>query len=150
MTRPLSGEELGEHIKDALPAAVESWDGQVLWIKPEAVLEVCRHMKEAVGLEFDYLSAISAVDYVEYFEMVYRLTSMVHNQSAILKAKLYGREDLALPSVVSVWQGADLQEREVWDLMGIAFTGHPNLKRVMLWEGFPGHPLRKDFLEQPR
>ena len=75
---------------------------------------------------------------------------MVHNQSAILKAKLYGREDLALPSVVSVWQGADLQEREVWDLMGIAFTGHPNLKRVMLWEGFPGHPLRKDFLEQPR
>ena len=150
MTRAFSGEELRERIKDAFPAAVEAWDDQVLWIKPEAVLEVCRHLKEGSGLEFDYLSAISAVDYVEYFEVVYRLISMVHNRSAILKAKLYGREELALPSVVSVWQGADLQEREIWDLMGISFTGHPNLKRVMLWEGFPGHPLRKDFLEQPR
>ena len=51
-----------------------------------------------------------------------------------------------MASVVSVWQGADLQEREIWDLMGVRFDGHPNLKRVLLWEGFPGHPLRKDFL----
>ena len=150
MTRPLSGEELERHIRSAFPQAVEAWEDQVLWIKPEAVLEVCTYLKEGVGLEFDYLSAISAVDYVEYFEVVYHLTSMVHNHSAILKAKIYGRGDLAVPSVVSVWQGADLQEREVWDLMGVAFTGHPNLKRVMLWEGFPGHPLRKDFFEQPR
>ena len=150
MTRPLSGEELGRHIKGAFPEAVEAWEDQVLWVKPEAVLEVCRYLKERPGLEFNYLSAISAVDYIEYFEMIYHLTSMVHNHSAILKARIYGREDLAVPSVVNVWQGADLQEREVWDLMGVAFTGHPNLKRVMLWEGFPGHPLRKDFLEQPR
>ena len=51
-----------------------------------------------------------------------------------------------MSSVFSVWKGADLQEREVWDLMGIRFDGHPNMKRVMLWEGFDGHPLRKDFL----
>ena len=60
--------------------------------------------------------------------------------------RLYGREEPELPSVISVWRGADLQEREVWDLMGIRFEGHPNMKRIMLWERFPGHPHRKDFL----
>ena len=150
MTKPLSGEDLGRHIQVAFPEAVETWQGYVPWIKPESVLDVCRLLKETPGLEFNLLNAISAVDYVEYFEMVYHLTSTIHNQSAILKAKIYGRENLAVPSVVNVWQGADLQEREVWDLMGIAFTGHYNLKRVMLWEGFPGHPLQKDFLEEPR
>jgi len=52
----------------------------------------------------------------------------------------------SVPSLVSIWSGADYQEREVWDLMGIRFDGHPNHKRIMLWEGFPGHPLRKDYV----
>jgi NADH-quinone oxidoreductase subunit C len=77
--------------------------------------------------------------------VIYQLTSFPHNHSATIKARVYGREGPELPSVTSLWQGADLQEREIWDLMGIRFTGHPNLKRVLLWEGFPGHPLRKDF-----
>ncbi len=58
-------------------------------------------------------------------------------------------DDPVVPSVIGVWQGADLQEREVYDLMGIAFSGHPDLKRIFLWDGFPGHPLRKDFLALP-
>ena len=149
MTRALSGEELASHVRNALPDAVESWWKEYLWIDPEAILEVCRYLKETPGLEFNFLSAVSAVDYVEYFEVVYHLTSMIHNHSVTLKAKVYGREDPCVPSVMSLWQGADLQEREVWDLMGIRFDGHYNLKRVMLWEGFPGHPLRKDFLEPP-
>ena len=149
MTRALSGEELASHVRNVLPDAVESWWNEYLWIDPETILEVCRYLKETPGLEFNFLSSVSAVDYVEYFEVVYHLTSMIHNHSFTLKAKIYGREDPCLPSVVSLWQGADLQEREVWDLMGIRFGGHYNLKRVMLWEGFPGHPLRKDFLEPP-
>ena len=72
---------------------------------------------------------------------------MQNNTSVVIKSKVFGREELSAPSVISVWQGADLQEREIWDLMGIHFEGHPNMKRVLLWEGFPGHPLRKDFLE---
>ncbi len=55
------------------------------------------------------------------------------------------REEPEVPSVVSLWPGADWQEREVWDLMGIRFSGHPNLTRILMWEGFEGHPLRKDF-----
>jgi NADH:ubiquinone oxidoreductase subunit C len=83
---------------------------------------------------------------VEYFELVYHLLSMRNNTSAVIKSKIFGREELSVPSVFSIWQGADLQEREIWDLMGIRFDGHPNMKRVLLWEGFPGHPLRKDYL----
>ena len=86
------------------------------------------------------------MDYVEYFEMVYHLLSLRRNSSLVVKSRVAGREDPAVSSVYSIWKGADLQEREVWDLMGIRFDGHPNMKRVMLWEGFPGHPLRKDFL----
>jgi len=63
----------------------------------------------------------------------------------VLKARLYDREDPLLPSLTPIWRGADLQEREVYDLMGIKFSGHPNLKRVLLWQGFQGYPLRKDF-----
>ena len=71
---------------------------------------------------------------------------MKKNQSAIFKVRLWGRDSLEIPSVVDVWEGANLQEREIYDLMGVEFTNHPNMKRVFLWEGFPGHPLRKDFL----
>jgi NADH:ubiquinone oxidoreductase subunit C len=92
------------------------------------------------------LTAISAVDYVEYFELVYHLLSMRRNHKLVVKSRVFGREDLSAPSVIDVWQGADLQEREIWDLMGIRFEGHPNMKRILLWEGFPGHPLRKDFV----
>ena len=74
------------------------------------------------------------------------LNSLEHNHSLVLKARCHDREDPALPSVVGLWQGADFQEREIYDLMGIRFEGRQNLKRIFLWEGFQGHPLRKDYL----
>ena len=150
MIRPMSGEELGKHVQVILPLAVEQWDDLNLWVKPESVLDTCRFLKEAQGLEFDLLNSISAVDYVEQFELVYHLTSTLHKHSAVLKTKVFDRATPTVPSVVSVGQGADFQEREIWDLMGVTFPGHPNLKRIMLWEGFQGHPLRRDYLEPPR
>ena len=71
---------------------------------------------------------------------------MKKNQSLVLKLKCFGRDEPVVDSVIDIWKGADLQEREIWDLMGITFEGHPNLKRILLWEGFDGHPLRKDYL----
>ncbi len=150
MIRPMSGEELGRSLRTAISEAVEGWDGLDLWVRPGAVLETCRYLKETPDLQFDLLNAISAVDYVDHFEMVYHLTSTVHHHSAVLKVRLIGRDGLSVSSVIDVWQGADFQEREIWDLMGINFTGHPNMKRIMLWEGFSGHPLRRDYLEAPR
>lgn len=146
MTRPLSANELALQVEGAVPGAVVESRGNDLWVRPERILEVCRFLKGTPGLDFDYLVAITGVDYIEYFEIVYHLVSLRHNHSAVLKTRLYGREEPTLPSLVSLWQGADLQEREVYDLMGVRFAGHPNLKRILTWEGFPGHPLRKDHL----
>ena len=136
---------MAQRLRERLPDAVEEWDNLSVWVSPQRIAEVAQYLKEEPSLAFNYLNSITAVDYVEYFEMVYHLTSLNHNHSAVVKAKLYCREDTSIPSVFEIWQGADFQEREVWDLMGVRFEKHPNLKRIMLWEGFSGHPLRRDF-----
>ena len=146
MTWAHSGEAAAASINEVVPGAAVEYNQTDVWVLPEHILDVARHLKSGEGLDFSYLNALSAVDYVEYFEMVYHLLSLRRNSSLVVKSRVAGREDPVVSSVWSVWKGADLQEREVWDLMGIRFDGHPNMKRVMLWEGFPGHPLRKDFL----
>ena len=146
MTWAHSGEAAAASINEVIPGAAVEYNQTDVWVLPEHILDVARHLKSGEGLDFSYLNALSAVDYVEYFEMVYHLLSLRRNSSLVVKSRVVGREDPVVSSVWSVWKGADLQEREVWDLMGIRFDGHPNMKRVMLWEGFPGHPLRKDFL----
>ncbi len=145
MTRVLGGEELAPQLRQPYPDVVEEMGEFSVWVKPESILEVLNFLKGQPGLQFNYLNSINAVDYIEYFEIVYQLTSFEHNHSAAIKARLYGREEPTIPSIVSIFPGADYQEREIWDLMGVRFSGHPNHKRIMLWEGFPGHPLRKDF-----
>ena len=148
MTKSLAGADVARRINAELPGSViESRDGDVR-IELASIPNVARFLRDTEGLEFSFLSSITAVDYVERFELVYHLTSLKFNQSIVLKANCYGRDDLSAPSVSGVWRGADFQEREVWDLFGIRFEGHPNLKRILLWEGFPGHPLRKDYLGQ--
>ncbi|MCS7206518.1 MAG: NADH-quinone oxidoreductase subunit C [Dehalococcoidia bacterium] len=146
MTKPLLASEVGKKVEEGVPGSVVRAQGDTLWVHPERLLEVCRLLKETPGLELTYLVAITGVDYIEYFEVVYHLVSIRHNHSLVLKVQVYGRDEPTVPSVVSVWQGADYQEREVYDLMGVRFAGHPNLKRILTWEGFPGHPLRKDHL----
>lgn len=150
MTIALPAEEVAHLMMESVPGAVLDWDDTSVWVVAQDVLEACRFLNEDPDLAFDYLVSISAVDYVEYFEVVYHLLSMAKNHSLVIKTKCMGREDPSVPSVVSVWQGADFQEREIFDLMGVNFPGHPNMKRLMLWEGFPGNPQRKDWLEAPR
>ena len=145
MTRTVQGEELAGHVGRRFPDAACRWKGDSLWVEPSDLRQVAEFLRDEPALAFNFLNAVSAVDYVSYFEVVYHLTSFEHNQSAVVKTRLYSREAPTAPSVVEVWPGADFQEREIYDLMGVAFEGHPNLKRIMLWEGFPGHPQRKDF-----
>jgi len=147
----LSGEDLAERVGAGVPDPLISdsvaipGDG-ALWVKAPRVAEVAGFLKSDDGLDFNFLNSISAVDYINHFDVVYHLTSLNKLHTAIMKTRLDGRDDLSLPSVYHLWRGADFQEREIWDLMGIRFDGHPNLKRIMLWEGFEGHPLRKDYL----
>ncbi len=137
-------EKLKEQYPDAVVDVPELIDFTVA-VKPESLLNVALYLRDECGL--DYMADVTAVDRPEYFEVVYHLYS-IKNQTPdtfVLKVYLEDKENPTVPSVTPLWKGADFQEREVYDLMGITFAGHPNLKRIMLWEGFPGHPLRKDF-----
>ncbi|UCC60695.1 MAG: NADH-quinone oxidoreductase subunit C [Dehalococcoidia bacterium] len=146
MTKPLIGSEVAEKIWAQLPEAVIEYDESVVYIENDSVLDVCRFLNQTSGLDFDYLLDLTAVDYLDYLEVVYRLFSIKHNHSLVLKTRCFNREQPTLPSVTVIWNGANLMEREVYDLLGIHFSGHPNMKRIFLWEGFEGHPLRRDFL----
>ncbi len=146
MTKALKVSEVAAKIGGQLPGAIVGCDDSAVTVKSESVLEVCRFLNKTAGLDFDYLVNITGVDYLDYLEVVYHLASMKHNHSLVVKTKCYDREKPAVPSVTSVWQGADFQERETYDLLGIRFEGHPNMKRLFLWEGFQGHPLRRDYL----
>ena len=145
MTKTLEASAVAERLQDVAAGVTASTEGEIR-VEAESLVAVCRYLKETPDLAMDYLSSITGVDYLESFEVVYHLTSLTHNHSLVLKTTLHGRDDVEAPSLTGVWQAADLQEREVWDLMGVRFSGHPNLKRVLTWEGFPGHPLRKDHL----
>ncbi len=146
MTLVLSGEEVAAKLEQQLPGSIIESSESNLLVNSESLFDLVSFLKTTSGLDFDYLSSITAVDYYDYFELVYHLTSIEHNHSLVLKARCYDRENPTAPSIVSLYQGADFQEREIYDLMGVKFEGHPNMKRIFLWEGFEGHPLRKDYL----
>ena len=146
MTVSLLGSKVAGQIKEHLPEAVSGATDETVLVKSESIFHVAEYLKSTPELDFDYLNYITAVDYYDYFELVYQLTSMKHNHTLVLKTRCYDRDNAAVPSIVSLYKGADFQEREIYDLLGISFPGHPNLKRILLWEGFQGHPLRKDYL----
>ena len=145
MTVALAGKELAARIEEKFPGSVADTAQDSVVVKAEALLDVMAWLRDDAELKFDYFGFVTAVDYYSYFEVVYRLVSLEHNHSVMIKTRCHERENPAMPSVVNLWEGANFQEREIYDLMGITFTGHPNMKRMFLWEGFEGHPLRKDF-----
>ena len=147
MTVTFSVKDLAGQLEEKFPGCVEETVKDSLVIKADCLLPVAEYLKDTDSLKFDYFNYVTAVDYYTYFEVVYQVTSMEHNHTVIIKTRCYDRENPVVPSVIGLWQGADLQEREIYDLMGIQFEGHPNLKRIFLWEGFQGHPLRKDYLQ---
>ena len=144
MTIALTGREASDRLTQRFASSIIEHGGNWVLVKPEIVPEIISFLKTAPELEFNFLSDVTAVDYFDYFEVVYHLTSLTNNKSVVIKTRC-PRENPVVPSIVSIFQGADFQEREIYDLMGIKFEGHPNLKRILLWDGFQGHPLRKDY-----
>jgi len=145
MTTPISTREITDRLEQQFQdCVVESTDNYIV-VKSGSLLSVATYLKNTPGLEFDYLNFLTAVDYKEYFMVVYNLVSLKNNFSLALKARCDTHENPSVPSLTPLWKGANLQEREVFDLMGITFENHPNMKRIFLWDGFTGYPLRKDF-----
>jgi NADH-quinone oxidoreductase subunit C len=145
MTAALTAKEIVGQLNSRFPGAIEEAGANAALVRSGSLLAIVKYIKTTEGLKYDYLNFITAVDYFDYFEVVYMLTSYEFNRSITLKVRCYSRNNPAVPSLTGIYQGADWQEREVYDLMGIKFKGHPNLKRVFLWEGFDGYPLRKDW-----
>ena len=112
------------------------------------MLETFRILKEDPQLDFNFLMDITAVDYLgkktPRFEVVYQMYSLSHNRGLRVKVAL-GEEELEVPSLTSLWKSADWLEREAWDMFGVRFQGHPDLRRILLYDEFQGHPLRKDY-----
>ena len=146
MTTALNGQDIGKKLTGLFPDSVVFSDKNSVIVNSSALYKVADYLKNTPGLDFDYLANLTAVDYVDYFEVVYNLTSLRNNLSLTLKTRCYDRDNPVVPSLYNLWRTADYQEREAYDLMGIIFKGHPNLKRLFLWEGFPGYPLRRDYL----
>ena len=147
-TKSISGPQLAERISAAVRDAIEETADGWVQLRPQSLVDVCRRLRDDREIDGRYLNSVSGVDKFDYFEVVYHVTSLSHNHTFALKVRA-DHEQPEVPSVVPVWLGAHLQEREIFDLLGIRFTGHPDLKRLFLWEGFPGHPLRKDFMSLP-
>ncbi len=137
-------------LKEQFPGAVNDdtrggYQGVI--VDKDKLVEVATYIRDALG--FDYLSSATAVDYLgqgDHMEMVYHAYRISGGGALNFKAQT-DREKAEVPSLVDVWPGADFQEREAYDLFGIRFRGHPNLKRILLWEGFHGYPMRKDWRE---
>lgn len=147
-TVDISGTHVARRIEASMRGVVLTSDTGSVTVKGESIVGVATFLRDDDELDCKYLNSLTAVDWMEHFDVVYHLSSLAKNHTLVLKA----RASHALPvvqSVSGVWMSANLQEREVYDLMGVAFSDHPGLKRIFLWEGFPGHPLRKDFLALP-
>ena len=153
-------QKFGDAIAGANMEAIDPW----IEVEPETLVEVCRYLRDESDLQFQMLNCITAVDYFEpdakkaskvswepHLEVVYHLSSLTHKHTLVLKVMLpRWKDDVAgelpsVPSVSGVWSTADWHEREVYDLGGVFFEGHPNLRRILCPEDWVGHPLRKDY-----
>jgi NADH-quinone oxidoreductase subunit C len=161
-------QEIHARLQSAFQPWMLSHDFEALdpWVevRVDGLPEICRYLRDESDLQFDMLHCITAVDYFEpdakkaaqvewqpHLELIYHLSSMTHRHRLVLKTRMpRWREDDpgVLPevaSVSSVWSTAEWHEREVFDLMGVFFVGHPDLRRILCAEDWEGHPLRKDY-----
>lgn len=153
-------QKFGDKIVGANLDNIDPW----IEVAAEGIVEVCTYLRNEPSLAFDYLNGVTAVDYLHtdekkaakaewepHLEVVYHLFSMQHKHSLVLKVMLprWNNDEAGelpeIDSVSGVWSIADWHEREVYDLLGVYFKGHPNLRRILCPEDWVGHPLRKDY-----
>tara|TARA_B100001029_G_C14613720_1_gene210411 strand:+ start:52 stop:498 length:447 start_codon:yes stop_codon:yes gene_type:complete len=147
MTKELTGNEIKSTINENYYTLIDSVESDHIVLKneKEKLLSFFESLK--IEKKFNLLSSVTSVDFLSKFVVVYHFTSIEKNESLVIKIPCgESRTEPSVISITSLWRGAELQEREIYDLMGIYFDNHPNMKRLLLWENFDGHPLRKDFV----
>ncbi len=144
----MQAEEIINKLKERFNDSVEKEELNIhqpyVVVKKESLKEIAEYLKEE-ELAFDYLMCLSGVDWKEYLEVVYHLYSFRHRHKIVIKVKLE-KENPRIASVSSIWKTANWHEREAYDLFGIIFENHPDLRRILLPEDWEGHPLRKDYV----
>jgi NADH-quinone oxidoreductase subunit C len=136
----------------ALAATHGNFGDATALVDPARLVDVMRFLRDDAECQFDMLTDVTAVDYLgeePRFELVYHLYSLAKNKRVRVKARV-GEKAPEIPTLCGLWASANWMEREVWDLYGIRFTGHPDLRRILLYEEFEGHPLRKDYPKERR
>jgi len=146
-------ETLKSELEARVPGLTLTVEGTTLVIPREKLLDVCRWLKDAEPLACDYLADLTAVDYppdpaggAGRLDVVYHLYSMSKKHGPVTLKVPLPRANPVVASVTPIWRGAEFQEREAYDLFGVRFEGHPDLRRILLWDEFEGHPMRKDYV----
>lgn len=148
----MSPTEIHQRLQDQHSDAITSFEADALdpfvLIKPDSIVEVCQFLHDDPDLAFDCLTNMSGVDFLkeEYIQVVLHLYSYTYRHAIVLKVNV-SREEPSMPSVETIWKAANWLEREIYDLLGVVFTGHSDLRRLLMPEDWVGHPLRKDFVE---
>ncbi len=138
-------DELLEALKAKFPG-IEVSESRDITVPAEDLIPFMTELKDNPDYAMDFLTNLTAADYGDRFEMVYNLISLAHSYTLMVKVKIEDRDNPEIPSLIPLWGGADWQEREVYDLLGIVFTGCPgHPTRIFLEDNFKGYPLRKDF-----
>jgi NADH-quinone oxidoreductase subunit C len=139
-------ENLVQRFGDAVGEATLDVPDPFISVSVERLAEVARFLRDEPGYQLDYLAAITAVDRGDTLQVVYHLLSIEHRHAVVLKVEV-PRDRADVPTVSSIWPAANWHEREQFDLLGVTFTGHPDLRRILLPEDWVGYPLRKDYVE---
>jgi len=150
MTKPSpSVTALRSEFGPAIERHLVSSDQTIVYVSRDRSHDALAWLRDTPGQEFNYLTDVTAVDYRDperLLEVVYQLRSLGRKADLRVKVALDKRSPLEVPSVYDLWRGADWLEREVFDMFGVTFTGHPDLRRILMWETYAeGYPLRKDF-----
>lgn len=123
----------------------ETFDFPLLFVDKADLLKIASQLRDGNETKFDFLFCETAVDRKDKFELVYHLNSTTYRHDMVLKVVLDDRQNAEVDSVYSLWKAAELFENEIYDMFGIKFTNHPNLRRIMLGDEWSGFPLRKDY-----
>ena len=141
-------EEIKQDLESKFPGTQVGLELSSLLIPKENWRDIASLLKTAPEYGFDYLSSVTGVDYKDYVEVVYHLFSIEKKEGPLTVKVRTDAQKSAVPSVTPIWRSAEFQEREAYDLVGVQFEGHPDLRRILMWEGFQHHPLRKSYVPE--